>query len=88
MVFENAFCTNGICAPARAVVLTGVHSHLNGVRDNGGRLDQSRITFPRLLQSAGYNTAIIGKWHLKDDPVGFDHWEVLPGQGTTTRPTS
>ncbi|MBG79414.1 MAG: sulfatase [Phycisphaerae bacterium] len=81
MVFENAFCTNGICAPARAVVLTGLHSHLNGVRDNGGRLDQSKETFPRLLQAAGYNTAIIGKWHLKDDPVGFDHWEVLPGQG-------
>ena len=81
MVFENAFCTNGICAPARAVVLTGVHSHLNGVRDNGGRLDQERITFPRLLQADGYNTALIGKWHLKDNPVGFDHWEVLPGQG-------
>ncbi|MDG2423155.1 MAG: sulfatase [Phycisphaerales bacterium] len=86
MVFDNAFCTNGICAPARAVILTGLHSHLNGVRDNGGRLDQSKPTFPRLLKDAGYNTAIIGKWHLKDNPVGFDHWEVLPGQGNYYAP--
>ena len=86
MVFDNAFCTNGICAPARAVILTGLHSHLNGVRDNGGRLDQSKPTFPRLLKDAGYNTAIIGKWHLKDNPVGFDHWEVLPGQGNYYSP--
>jgi arylsulfatase A-like enzyme len=81
LLFENAFCTNAICAPARAVVLTGNHSHVNGVRDNGDTFDGERQTFPKLLQGAGYQTALIGKWHLKSDPTGFDHWEVLPGQG-------
>ena len=79
--FDRAFCTNGICAPARAVVLTGKHSHINGVRDNGSIFDPESSTFPKLLRSAGYQTALIGKWHLKTDPTGFDHWEVLPGQG-------
>ena len=81
--FDRAFCTNGICAPARAVVLTGQHSHLNGVPDNHGTsvLDPDAVTFPKLLGAAGYQTAMIGKWHLKSDPTGFDHWEVLPGQG-------
>jgi len=83
MRFDRAFCTNGICAPARAVVLTGQHSHLNGVPDNHGTsvLDPDAVTFPKLLGGAGYQTAMIGKWHLKSDPTGFDHWEVLPGQG-------
>ncbi|MHC5211786.1 MAG: sulfatase family protein [Planctomycetota bacterium] len=81
LVFENAFATNAICAPARAVVLTGRHSHMNGVRDNGDRFDGTQETFPKLLQAAGYETALFGKWHLKTDPTGFDHWEILPGQG-------
>ncbi len=81
MRFDRAFCTNGICAPARAVVLTGKHSHVNGVPDNGASFDGSQATFPKLLRASGYQTALIGKWHLKSTPTGFDHWEVLPGQG-------
>ncbi|MDF1800623.1 MAG: sulfatase [Planctomycetota bacterium] len=81
--FDRAFCTNGICAPARAVVLTGQHSHINGVTDNSPSsvFDPESQTFPKLLGAAGYQTAMIGKWHLKSEPTGFDHWEVLPGQG-------
>jgi arylsulfatase A-like enzyme len=86
MRFENAFCTNGICAPCRAVVLTGTHSHVNGLMDNGDVFDGSQVTFPKLLQDAGYQTALIGKWHLKTDPTGFDHWAVLPGQGDYYNP--
>jgi arylsulfatase A-like enzyme len=84
--FENCFCTNGICAPSRAVILTGKHSHLNGVRDNAVSFDGAQTTFPKLLQAAGYETAIIGKWHLKSDPTGFDYWNVLPGQGAYYNP--
>ncbi len=79
--FENCFCTNSICAPSRAVILTGKHSHLNGVRDNALRFDGTQQTFPKLLHQAGYQTVMIGKWHLKSDPTGFDYWNVLPGQG-------
>jgi arylsulfatase A-like enzyme len=81
MLFRNALVTNSICAPSRAVILTGKYSHLNGVLDNRLPFDGSQQTFPKLLQQVGYQTALIGKWHLKTDPTGFDHWEVLPGQG-------
>ncbi len=81
MRFDSCFCTNSICAPSRAVILTGKHSHLNGVRDNALSFDGSQQTFPKLLQEVGYQTAMIGKWHLKSDPTGFDYWNVLPGQG-------
>jgi arylsulfatase A-like enzyme len=86
MRFTNCFCTNSICAPCRAVVLTGKYSHLNGVKDNRLKFDGSQQTFPKLLQKAGYETAMIGKWHLKTDPTGFDYWNVLPGQGLYYNP--
>jgi len=86
MRFNNCFCTNSICAPSRAVILTGKYSHINGVTDNRLKFDGSQQTFPKLLQKAGYETAIIGKWHLKTDPTGFDYWNVLPGQGTYYNP--
>jgi len=84
--FDSCFCTNGICAPSRAVILTGKHSHLNGVRDNAVTFDGSQTTFPKLLRAAGYETALLGKWHLKSDPTGFDHWTILPGQGEYYNP--
>jgi arylsulfatase A-like enzyme len=86
MLFENSFCTNSICAPCRAVILTGKYSHINGVIDNRKRFDGTQQTFPKLLQKAGYETAMIGKWHLKSDPTGFDYWNVLPGQGLYYNP--
>jgi len=81
MRFDKCYVTNSICAPSRATILTGKHSHLNGVIDNRVKFDGSQQTFPKLLQKAGYQTAIIGKWHLKTEPTGFDFWKVLPGQG-------
>jgi arylsulfatase A-like enzyme len=87
MRFENCFCTNSICAPSRAVILTGKYSHLNGVIDNRVEFDSRQQTFPKLLQQAGYETAAIGKWHLKSTPTGFDYYNVLPGQGKYHNPT-
>jgi arylsulfatase A-like enzyme len=86
MRFDNCFCTNSICAPCRAVILTGKYSHINGVRNNKLKFDGSQQTFPKLLQEVGYETAMIGKWHLKTDPTGFDYWNVLPGQGRYYNP--
>jgi arylsulfatase A-like enzyme len=81
MVFQNSFVTNSICAPCRAVILTGKHSHLNGVSDNKTHFDGRQQTFPKLLQKAGYETALVGKWHLHTYPTGFDYWNMLPGHG-------
>ena len=86
ILFENAFVTNSICAPSRATILTGQFGHLNGVPTNRDTLHQATVTFPRLLQEAGYNTAIVGKWHLKVHPAGFDYFEVLRGQGPYYNP--
>ncbi|MEL6898144.1 MAG: sulfatase-like hydrolase/transferase, partial [Planctomycetota bacterium] len=86
MLFQNSFCANSICGPSRACILTGKHSHLNGFLRNGDRFDGSQTTFPKLMQAAGYQTALIGKWHLSSDPTGFDHWEILPGQGSYYNP--
>ena len=88
MRFDRCLVTNSISGPCRAVVLTGKYSHLNGFIKNEGQapFDGSQQTFPKLLQAAGYNTAMIGKWHLGSDPTGFDHWEILPGQGNYYNP--
>ncbi|QDT09517.1 sulfatase/phosphatase domain-containing protein [Planctomycetes bacterium K23_9] len=85
-IFRNSFCANSICGPSRACILTGKHSHLNGFLRNGNKFDGNQLTFPQLMKDVGYQTAIIGKWHLSSDPVGFDHWEVLPGQGSYYNP--
>ncbi len=84
--FDNCFVTNALCGPSRAVIQTGKHSHLNGFMENEHRFDGNQQTFPKLLQKGGYQTAVIGKWHLGTDPQGYDFWNVLPGQGTYYAP--
>ena len=81
MRFTRAFVGNSICSPARATLLTGQHSHKNGVKDNFTRFDSSKTTIAHLLSNAGYQTALIGKWHLHSYPTGFNYWKILPGQG-------
>ncbi len=85
MRFDAAFCTNSICTPSRATILTGTYNHVNGVTTLDTPMDNRLPTYPKLMQAAGYQTAIFGKWHLghgpAHDPTGFDEWAVLPGQG-------
>jgi arylsulfatase A-like enzyme len=86
MRFDRCFVTNSICGPSRAVILTGKYSHLNGFFRNGNTFDGSQQHVAKLLQKAGYQTAVVGKWHLKSDPTGFDYWNVLLGQGPYYNP--
>ncbi len=85
--FDRCLVTNSICGPSRATILTGKYSHRNGFYNNtNSRFDGTQQTFPKLMQAAGYSTAMIGKWHLISDPTGFDHWHILPGQGLYYNP--
>lgn len=84
--FTNSFVANSISGPSRACMLTGKHSHKNGFIDNAHTFDGSQQTFPKLLRKAGYQTAMIGKWHLTSDPTGFDYWNILVGQGDYYNP--
>ncbi len=90
MRFDNCFCTNSICTPSRAAILTGTYNHVNGVTTLATPMDNRLQTFPKLLRSGGYQTAVFGKWHLGEGPehcpAGFDDWAVLPGQGRYHNP--
>ena len=86
ILFRKCYVTNSICGPARAVIQTGKYSHLNGFRQNGDQFDGTQPTAPKYLQKSGYQTAVIGKWHLASTPTGYDHFEVLKGQGSYYNP--
>ena len=88
MRFDRCYVTNSICGPMRAVIQTGKYSHLNGFVCNGNKFDGTQQTFPKLLQKAGYQTAVVGKWHLGTHmaPQGYDYSEVLIGQGPYYNP--
>jgi len=87
IAFDNVFCTNSICTPSRASVLTGQYSHRNGVYDLYDALEGEKHHLPREMKKAGYTTAVVGKWHLKDSPKYFDYYSVIAGQGRYMNPT-
>jgi len=86
MIFTNACVTNSICAPSRATILTGKHTHINGKIDNRLPFDTTNVTFPQILHDAGYQTAMFGKLHFGNNPKGFDEFKILPGQGDYYNP--
>ncbi|MFB6318821.1 sulfatase [Saccharicrinis sp. FJH54] len=86
MLFTNNFCANSICGPSRATIITGKFSHINGFTHNGKKFDGSQPTFPKILHKNGYQTALIGKWHLAGEPTGFDYWKILNDQGSYYNP--
>ena len=85
-VLNNMFCTNSICVPSRASILTGQYSHLNGVYTLADNLNPDSLNVAKILKNNGYQTALVGKWHLKKEPSGFDFYKVLPGQGKYNNP--
>ena len=87
IIFDNAFCTNSICTPSRATIMTGQYGQVNNVKDLGGILPGDRQYLAHEMNKLGYQTAIIGKWHLKEAPEAFDYYQVLPGQGDYHNPT-
>ena len=86
MVLENTFCNNSVCSPSRASILTGQYSHINGVRSLGGKVAEENQTLPLQMRKAGYQTAVIGKWHLGIQPLAFDYYKVLHSQGKYHNP--
>ena len=86
LLFTNACVTNSICAPSRATILTGKHTHINGKIDNKMPFDTTQVTFPQLFQNAGYQTAMFGKLHFGNNPKGVDDFMILPGQGHYINP--
>lgn len=86
ILFSNASVTNSICAPSRATMLTGKHTHINGKIDNRSPFDTTQVTFPQLFQKAGYQTAMYGKLHFGNNPQGIDDFMILPGQGHYINP--
>ena len=84
--FQESFVANSLSGPSRACMLTGKHSHANGFTDNSKTFDGGQQTFPKLLQKQGYQTAMIGKWHLTSLPTGFNYWDILIGQGDYYNP--
>ena len=81
ILLENAFCTNSICTPSRACIMTGQYSHVNGVLDLDGRIPPEQQYLPMEMKKLGYETAMIGKWHLEEEPAAYDYYSVLPGAG-------